>query len=95
MVVFGLVSSTRGEVVEAADAGAEFAQAGRDGVASPAEDLFGASCLAVAVLDGHFGLELTAAKAGQLAGGGKNDLLEGGSKVGVHNGILVREGVAS
>ena len=95
VVIFGLVSSAAGEVVEAADAGAEFAEAGRDGVTSPAEDLFGASWPTVAVLDGHFGLELTAAKAGQLPGRGENDILDCGSEVGVHDGILVREGAAS
>ena len=93
VVVFGLVSSAGGEVVQAADAAAEFAEAGRDGVASPAEDLFGASWFAVAVLEGHFGLEVTAAKAGQVADGGENDVMKGGSEVGVHEGILVREGI--
>jgi hypothetical protein len=95
VVVFGLVSSAAGEVVKAADAGAEFAETGRDGVASPAEDLFGASWLTVAVLEGHFGLELPAAKAGEFASGGKNDIKDGRSEVGVHDSILVREGTAS
>lgn len=63
-VVFGLVSSASGEVVEAADAGAKFAQTGRDGGATPAKDVFGPSRFPLAVLEGHLGLEPAASKAG-------------------------------
>lgn len=76
VVVFGLVSPTSAEVVEAADAGALFAEAGRDGFATPAEDLLRASRFTLAILDGHLGLELATAKASQFAGGGKDDFLD-------------------
>ena len=95
VVVFGLVSSAGGEVIETADTGAKFAEAGLDRFATPAEYLFGASGIPFAVRDGHLGLELTASKAGQFAGGGKDDFLHRGQQVGRHECILVREGATS
>ena len=72
-VVFGLVPTAGGEVVEAADAGAEFAETGFDRVPPPAEDLFGVAGFALAVLQGHLSLKLPTAKASQLASGREND----------------------
>lgn len=95
VVVFGLVSSASGVVVEAANAGAKFAETGRDGSATPAEDLFSASRFTFAVLEGHLGLELTTSKAGQFAGGGKDDVLHTGRQVGLHDRILFHEGTTS
>jgi hypothetical protein len=92
VVVFGLVSPPSGEVVEAANAGAVFAESGRDGIAAPTEDLFGASRFPLAVLDGHLRLKLAPSKAGQFAGGGKDDVLHRGRQVGLHDRVLVREG---
>jgi hypothetical protein len=95
VVVFGLVPPTGREVVETADARAPFAQTRRDGGATPAEELFRASWFRVAVLDRHLGLELTPPKAGQFARGGKDDVLQRGRQVGVHERVLVREGATS
>jgi hypothetical protein len=92
VIVFGLVSPTSGEVVEAANAGAVFAETGRDGIATPTEDLFGASRFTLAVLDGHLGLELAPSKASQFAGGGKDDVLHRGRQVGLHDRNLFHEG---
>jgi len=95
VIVFGLVPSAGGEIIETADAGAEFAQSGRNGVATPTEDLFGAAWLASAVLEGHLGLELAAAKARQFAGGREDDVLDGGGQVESHDRVLVCEGTTS
>jgi hypothetical protein len=75
VVIFGLVSSAGAKVVETTHAGAKFAQTGGDGVATPAKDLLSASRLSVAILKGHFGLKLPAAKASQFAGGSEDDIL--------------------
>ena len=95
VVVFGLVPAAGGEVVETANAGAEFAEAGRNGIATPTEELFGAAWFARTVLEGHLGLELAAAKTGQFAGGREDDVLDGGGQVESHDRVLVREGTTS
>lgn len=95
MVVFSLVPSAGGEVVETADAGAKFAESGRHGIATPAKNPFGATRVSVAVLEGHFGLEPAASKAGELAGGGENDFRHDRRQAAVHDRILIREGAPS
>ena len=90
-VVLGLVSSAGGEVVDTAEAGPKFAQTGGNGFASPAEDLFGASRFSVAIVDGRFGLEPPASKAGQLAGGREDDIFDNRGQVAVHDRLLFRE----
>ena len=95
VIVFGLVPSAGGEIIETADAGAAFAEAGRHGVSTPTEELFGATWFARAVLEGHLGLELAATKAGQFAGGREDDVLDGGGQVESHDRVLVREETTS
>ncbi|MGL4554488.1 MAG: hypothetical protein ACRC33_25270 [Gemmataceae bacterium] len=53
---FSLVAATGGEGVEAADAGAEFVQAGMDGVAAPTEGGLRAAGGPAAVGTGHLSL---------------------------------------
>ena len=80
VIVFGLVPSAGGEIIETADAGAAFAEAGRHGVTTPTEELFGATWFARAVLEGHLGLELAATKEATARAPKTNGKKANGSK---------------
>jgi hypothetical protein len=95
VVDFGLVPPPSREIVEAADTGAVFAEAGRNGFAAPAEDLLSASRFPIAVLESHLGLELATTKAGHFAGGEKDDVLHRGRQGSLHDRILFHKGATS
>ena len=73
--------------IEATDTGAEFVEAGLDGITPPTEDLLGATSGAVTILEGHLGLEPPPPMAGEQPGGG----LQAGDQViceWLHNRLL-------
>jgi hypothetical protein len=89
--LFGLVPTSRREIIQTTNAGAQLVQPRLDGVPPPAEELFRLPSAALAILPGHFRLKLPTQKPREFPSRRLNRLSHRIGQFGYHGLFLETE----